>query len=224
MAIAAHFLPPESSPETGTTPREPRRHLLLETEGATPAGEAGAVLVHNISATGLLLESEIALAVGERIEIDLPEAPGIWASVVWASETVFGCRFDHALSAAALSAAQLRGIAAEEAGMPALAVGQSGESLGRRLARLRKARGLSLGDLASTLGVSKPTVWAWEHGKAQPIEARMAALAAALGVEQEELQVGDQWSVRSELVARCRSDIARAFETSIDRIRIAIEL
>lgn len=220
MAVAAHFVPTQS----GDTRGEPRRHLLLEAEGASEAGEAGAVLIHNISATGLLLESEIALVVGEGLEIDLPEAPGTAARVMWTSAALAGCRFDKALAPAALSAAELRGIALAEAEAIAARPQGSGESLGTRLARLRKARGLSLGDLAGTLGVSKPTVWAWEHGKAQPIESRMSALAAALGVDQGELHAGDKWSARNELVARCRTDIARAFETSFERVRIAIEL
>ena len=59
MAVAGHL-----EETSGGAAREPRRKLLLEAAGATAAGEATGVLVHNISATGLLLESPVALAVG----------------------------------------------------------------------------------------------------------------------------------------------------------------
>ena len=61
----------------------------------------------------------------------------------------------------------------------------NGEALAARLGRLRREAGLTLADVAAALGVSKPTVWAWEKGKARPLPERLGAIAAALGVEAE---------------------------------------
>ena len=46
-----------------------------------------------------------------------------------------------------------------------------------RLNHLRRERGMTLAQVASALGVSKPTVWAWEKGKARPLPERIAAIA-----------------------------------------------
>lgn len=46
--------------------------------------------------------------------------------------------------------------------------------------QIRKSRGLSMQELASRLGVSVPTVWAWEVGKKSPMTDRLPAIAKAL--------------------------------------------
>src|SRR3546814_1282992 len=80
---------------------------LFRSQGTHDDGSGIAVLVHNISESGLLLESDAAIAVGDRIEIDLPHAGESPATVVWVSDRLVGCRFDTAISPATLSAAQL---------------------------------------------------------------------------------------------------------------------
>jgi DNA-binding XRE family transcriptional regulator len=54
-----------------------------------------------------------------------------------------------------------------------------------RLARLE--RGLSQGQLAQLLGVTQPSVSAWEQGKAFPAVATLAALARLLGLDAADL-------------------------------------
>jgi DNA-binding XRE family transcriptional regulator len=50
------------------------------------------------------------------------------------------------------------------------------ESLGQRLRRLRRGHGMTTGELADSVGVSRPTIWAWETGKSNPeIEANCSA-------------------------------------------------
>ena len=217
MAIGAHLR--ETGGPTGNR-RELRRTLMMETLGSPESGEQTNVLVHNISTTGLLLESALALGIGEAIEIELPEAGSTRARVVWQSGQLNGCQFDEAISPAALSAAQLRSAVDLSAG---LAVGRS-ESFSERLQRLRKERRLSLADLASELGVSKPTVWAWEQGRSRPLEDRIEHLAKALDVTREELSGGMGTSALGELLARSRGEIAQAAGTSPDRVKIMIEL
>ena len=72
------------------------------------------VQIHNISGTGLLLESDVKLAAGDRIEIELPHAGDITAVVIWASGRHFGCQFEGPVSPATLSAVELKSAIAPE--------------------------------------------------------------------------------------------------------------
>lgn len=223
MAISA-FLEPEL--ETGDRARATRRTLRLEATGRRESGEDTEVLVHNASATGLLLESPEPLDEGERIAIELPHAGPTVAEIVWRSDKLYGCRFDAPISAAALSAAQLRSVVGEPIGLPAPRHGkaQNGASFGLRLQNLRKARGLTLANIAEALAVSKPTVWAWEHGKARPVEGRLDGLAEALGVSRETLEPETGGFVPGELIEHCRSQIADAAGVDPVSVRIMIDL
>ena len=97
MAITAHL------EELQHPAREHRRELRLEAHGATASGVVTNVLIHNISATGLLLEARSGLTVGERIGIDLPHAGETTATVVWASGALFGCEFATVVAVLAAS-------------------------------------------------------------------------------------------------------------------------
>jgi transcriptional regulator with XRE-family HTH domain len=219
MVIAAHF---DKSPDTAGKARDPRRMLRLEARGLTASGDSARVLVHNISASGLLLESDATLAQDERIDVDLPQVGTMSARVIWASGTYYGCQFDAAISSAVLSAAQLRSEAPSGATVDARV--PAGGSFGARLQRFRKERGLTQSALADQLGVSKPTVWAWEQGKARPVEARMEALAQALDVPAAELLLESDSGFLNDLIARAKGQIAGALGVSSDKIRIVIDL
>lgn len=232
MAIAAHFDTIEASAEAvGSAARAQRRRLFLETRGLLPSGEDAQVSIHNFSETGVLLETEVDLEIGETLEIALPQAGAVQAKVIWSSGHLYGCGFFAPLPAAVLSAVSLRSAVQSETGMlpappqpvaPETSVG--GESLGERIHRLRKLRGLTQGELAAQLGVSKPTVWAWEQGRARPIEERMAGIAQALGIPVDGLRPDRFAPGLAELVARCREQIAAAVETAPDKVRIMIDL
>ena len=84
-----------------------RRVLRLEARLAMPAGEGG-IEVHNLSRTGMLVESTAAVPAGTVLEVELPSGTSHRAKVVWADEGLFGCRFERPLSRASLSAALLR--------------------------------------------------------------------------------------------------------------------
>jgi transcriptional regulator with XRE-family HTH domain len=220
MAIAAHFDPSDESD------RAPRRTLRLEALGATAAGNPARVLIHNLSASGLLLKCPAPLGEGEQILVDLPHAGMTSATVVWASGDMFGCRFDAPISAAVLSAAQLRSPAgADGLEAPFAPLLMSDEAFGARLHRLRKERGMTLSQVGDALGVSKPTVWAWENGRARPVDARIDLLAQVLGVSGAALRGGgDVSDALSGLVLACRRQIATAVGTGIDNVRIMVEL
>ncbi|WP_260923736.1 helix-turn-helix domain-containing protein [Novosphingobium sp. 9] len=218
MAIDAHF------EETPGAARAPRRRLLLETTGA--AGSTGALVrVLNISETGALLQTDTILAPGETIDVDLPEAGSVGAHVVWSVDDLFGCAFAQSLPPHVLSAVRLRA-RAESVGLPAGSQTEGG--FAERLYRLRKARGLTQAQLAAALGVSKPTVWAWEQGRAKPVAERLEGLAAALGVTTADLRprrsISGIGSGVGEAVAKAREDIALALGISPERVRVMIDL
>lgn len=235
MALKAHL---EESARASDNSRQgkqrshPRRALRLETSGVLPGGAEANVTIHNVSAAGLLLETGLDLAQGDSLAIDMPESGLVDAVIVWQSDRLFGCAFEEALPRATLAAAQLRGTgSAAPPAEPSDAAKASsrldfsqGESFGMRLNRLRRERGLTLAEVAAVLGVSKPTVWAWEKGKAKPLPERLNAIAAALGVASDELAEQPERDAGLAVVQECRLRIASAFGTSPRNIRIMIEL
>ena len=107
---------------------------------------------------------------------------------MWLDGNLYGCRIDAPISAAGSGAARLRSVPSERGEAPGEPRWDDAqESLARRFRRLRKQNGFSQGDLAERIGVSKPTVWAWEHGRARPQEARLKEIAEALGTTIEDL-------------------------------------
>lgn len=221
MVIHAHL---QESEANGGRNREPRRTLRLETVGLTALGDAAHVRVHNISAAGMLIETQVALRAGEALAVDLPQAGAALAVVVWQSGQLFGCQFDQPITPAVLSAAQLRGAVEHNVELATSRHVSSDEGLGMRLQRLRRELGMSQAGLAAKLGVSKPTVWAWEHGRARPVGNRIAPLAAALGVSAEDLLAGQGNPILNDVLANCREQIAKAVGVGPDKVRIVIEL
>ena len=92
-----------------------RRVLKLAARVATPEGEGG-IEVRNLSRSGLLLESITGIETGSFVEVELPGGTRHRAEVVWADETLFGCRFVDPLTRAQLSAALLRAEPVDQAG------------------------------------------------------------------------------------------------------------
>jgi transcriptional regulator with XRE-family HTH domain len=102
---------------------------------------------------------------------------------------------------------------------------RSSQPLGVRLNRMRREAGLTLADVANALGVSKPTVWAWEKGKARPLPERLDAIAAVLGVAAEELtESHGVGGAAASVIEDCRQRIAAACGTQPGSVRILIEL
>jgi transcriptional regulator with XRE-family HTH domain len=222
MVITAYL---DDQEQQGGKRRNARRNLRLQTQGISAARGAAEVLIHNISASGLLLESQAALAPGEEIAIELPHAGTTAARVVWASGRLYGCEFDVALSAGALSAVELRSTVSRDIASPDKQLASPpAEVFGHRLKQLRKAKGLTQAQMASQLGVSMPAICAWETGKARPRDARMKALATALGIPMSELFGPDVPEMLEDLLARSREQIARVVGTTPDKIRIMIEI
>lgn len=206
-------------------PRDTRLHVSLEATGTSETGAPVPVSILNISASGMLLECSEPIAIDEVLTVDLPRAPNTGAVVVWNSGRLHGCRFAVPLGKATLSAAQLQS-AVEAAGPGALpsTPTRPEEPLEVRLRRLRKARGMTLDELARELGVSKPTVWAWEQARSAPSPDRYERIAQVLGTTAAELRSGRSEDAAAGVLERSRRRIAEAYGVSADSVRIMIEL
>src|SRR3546814_13928410 len=90
-------------------PRSTRTDTLFPYTTLFRSDDGANVMIHNISATGLLIETGLTLGVGDRIEIGLPHAGATAIEVIWESGHLFGCRFGRPITPATLRAAQLRG-------------------------------------------------------------------------------------------------------------------
>ena len=84
-----------------------RRKLRLIAEGSASGAPELQVVILNISQSGLLIETNAALTVGELLEVEVPQAGTSEAEVVWNAGMRFGCQFTTPISKAALSAAEL---------------------------------------------------------------------------------------------------------------------
>lgn len=167
-----------------------RKAIRLEVQSASSIGTRFVAAVYNLSGTGLLLGSDIPLSVNEQIFIDLPRAGPTAATVAWAGEGLFGCKFAKPISRAVLGAAQLLSPphlpeATQHSGAP-----DSAEPFHVRLRQLRKEVGLGVAELAEIMSVSAPSIWNWETGKARPKQKNLSALAQALKTTVPELLFG----------------------------------
>ena len=124
MAILAQLQEADSSERRGAT----RRRLQLETQGGTASTPQIRVVIHDLSVSGLLLETFAQFSVGERLEVQLPEAGAAEALIVWNSGRYFGCRFVQPISPGAVSAALLlspgESPAVENAELVSIALGE----------------------------------------------------------------------------------------------------
>lgn len=106
MTMLAHF---EESAETGGDRRgSARRALKLDVESQGDLQGAAQVTIHDLSLTGVLIETSTPLQQGETFEVDVPGAGPVEAAVMWSSGEYYGCQFKEPISTAALSAALLR--------------------------------------------------------------------------------------------------------------------
>jgi PilZ domain len=83
----------------------PRRKISLESS-LQVSGDS--VAIHDLSPTGLLLETPAKLQLLGSVDIDLPEAAATRAIVVWNSGRYYGCQFKEPLPKRVISAALLR--------------------------------------------------------------------------------------------------------------------
>lgn len=243
---------PADWPSENERRRDERRHLLFATSARGEGGEAQPVLVRDISARGLLLETDEGVRLDPTIAVTLPEAGDVAAHVIWQGDKLAGCRLDDHLSQATIDAVRAKGDAAHaqqpEDGGPSDAPlpKSAARTLAARLKQLRIERDLTRAELAERSGISTPSIWAWETGRTVPRLGSLETLARGLGVPVSELQIGaaeaeelfggspdsgmgeggtDARAARlAELVAASRVQIAALAGVSPDRVAITITL
>lgn len=230
MPFPAHIEPANPAADARG---DPRIRLSLDTVGVAANGDVTAVMIHDLSRTGLLIETRSPLVLGQPIWVALPEAGEVAATIVWNSGRLFGCRFDAALSEASLSAARLKNpLPATLDPLQHAAPPATPESFAARLRRLRHERGWSLAGLAERSGLSKPSIWGWESGKTKPRAVSLRILAETFGVDESALCGGDAGDTPDpraasgalqRAVATSRQQIAELAGVERHRVKIAIE-
>lgn len=103
-SLLAHIADPV---ETADRRRMQRRTLRLDVAARSAAAES-AVVIRNLSRTGLLIETDAAFSIGETFLLVLPELGAAPARVVRNDGRLFGCEFLTPVPASAISAALLR--------------------------------------------------------------------------------------------------------------------
>ena len=103
MSIAAALATPPTVAENRRY--SARRSLRL---GSVLSDSGVEIVIHDISATGMLIETSQELTTGETLVINLPDRGATPATVAWCSGQYFGCEFELSIPVATLSAALLR--------------------------------------------------------------------------------------------------------------------
>src|SRR5690606_21164828 len=175
--------------------RAPRWLLRLQVRGSLPDVEEN-FLVHNLSETGVLIESSIEVPAGSMLALDLPLIGVTEAKIEWASGSLFGCSFLKPIPTEAITAALLKEPLSRSINSEPHQPRDAGRDAARfrfrkHLKKLREKSGLSLEDVASKVKVSRQTVWYWETGKRTPSAQNLTLLANALGVSARELEAFD---------------------------------
>lgn len=127
----------------------PRLKLSL---GALLPETGEAVIIHDLSSTGMLIETTARLKPSEQLHVELPEVGATVAAVIWNSGNYFGCQFRGSIPKRAISAALLKNPAEPVAPpvLPTVAESETGEEgeaetdKASLTVRLRVILGLSL--------------------------------------------------------------------------------
>jgi hypothetical protein len=93
----------------------PRKRLRLATSAAVGPPTLGDistrwmnVRIHDLSASGLLIESPAMIGLDDEITVELPECEGAVARVIWNSGLFYGCQFLDPVTPAVVSASLLK--------------------------------------------------------------------------------------------------------------------
>jgi hypothetical protein len=105
MSLPGRF---EETGKKGERRTSNRRALRLSITARLPESPESAVTIHDLSESGILLETLTPLAPGQSFQILLPLAGAVGTVVVWNSGHFYGCQFNESVSLAAVSAALLQ--------------------------------------------------------------------------------------------------------------------
>lgn len=96
--------------------RSAERRVITFGFSINETGRNTRILVLNLSRSGMLLQTSADLDIGEKIQVEIPEAGPVNARIVRRTGNQFGAMFDNPITKAALSAVLL----ASPAGPPPL--------------------------------------------------------------------------------------------------------
>ncbi|MGD9664029.1 MAG: PilZ domain-containing protein [Novosphingobium sp.] len=96
-----------STPKPATDRRKAPRRVITFGFDIVEAGSNQRILILDLSRTGLRLQTAANLAVGETIEVEIPEAGLVEARIMWRADDEFGAMFASPISQAAVSAVLL---------------------------------------------------------------------------------------------------------------------
>jgi hypothetical protein len=85
-----------------------RRTLRLAADTWSLAGKSSSGTIYDVSRSGMLVDCELDLPVGDNLSVELPYAGRVTAKVVWREGSITGCEFEKPISMAAVSACLLR--------------------------------------------------------------------------------------------------------------------
>lgn len=111
-SLLAHI----ADPVEATDRRRTERRTLRLDVAAQSSTEESAVIIRDLSRTGLLIETDTSFAVGETFLLVLPELGATPARIIRADGKRFGCEFLSPVPGSAISAALLKAPPSGEAG------------------------------------------------------------------------------------------------------------
>ena len=201
-------------------------HIRLALYPAPPrkGGRQLPVLVHNLSSSGMLLESSHALSLGDKVETAFAEATVALGQITWTGAKLFGCQFDHSVSAELLEQVVSRVRREEQAQTNPMS--QTVDTFGARLQRLRMAKGLHQVDIAERLGVTAVAISNWESDRSQPRQHRIADLAKILGVPSQQLATNAVMLPETlpEVLASSKAQVANLLGVDPASVKISVDL
>ena len=150
MGLVAYINNSQTSEKRGVQ----RRTLRLEVDAVTAAPTPARLMIHDLSPTGLLVEADDGLTVGEQLHVELPGSGTFPARVMWSSGRFTGCKFDQPLPRAAISAALLKGVQTGE--QRPSAPGELGP-VQELQARVQRSMEVGEGSVEATSGVEMET-------------------------------------------------------------------
>lgn len=197
--------------------------LMLDAPSGSPAGRQLAVLLHNLSPSGVLIESDHALVLGDPIETAFSEQQIVLGKISWTSTRLYGCQFEQDVGAALIERTMVSALH-EDAGVAVQS--DPAESFGAMLQRLRIAKGLHQAEIAEKLGVSAVAISNWEADRSQPRRHRIAELAMALGVPSQQLVLNSVAIPESlpEVLASSRAQVARLLGINSANVKISVNV
>jgi hypothetical protein len=101
MSFSAQLKYSSSADERGAE----RYRLLLPASAEEPGSGLIDIIVHDLSTSGILIETQAPLSVGSEILLDIPGAGSVSATVAWNSGNFFGGEFQTPLSPSAVTTA-----------------------------------------------------------------------------------------------------------------------